>query len=69
MTATIFNAWNYDLNYFQEFFMDIERLSMEGMDKGYALIIADDFSLYLERRDRRAIMDRILRAILNEYSK
>ena len=43
------NAWNNDLNYFQDFFMDIERLSMEGMDKGYALIIAGDFNLSLER--------------------
>ena len=50
------NAWNYDLNYFQEIFMDIERLSMEGMDKGYALIIAGDFNLSLERGDRGAIM-------------
>ena len=50
------NAWNYDLNYFQEIFMDIERLSMEGMDKGYALISAGDFILSLERGDRGTIM-------------
>ena len=36
--------------------MDIERLAMEGMDKGYALIIAGDFNLSLERGDRGAIM-------------
>ena len=50
------NAWNYDLNYFQEMFIDIERLSMEAMDKGYALIICGDFNLFLERGDRGAIM-------------
>ena len=43
-------------NYFQEIVMDIERLSMEGMDKRYALIIAGDFNLSLERGDRGAIM-------------
>ena len=47
------NAWNYDLDYFQSIFEDIERLSMEAMDKRYALVIADDFNLYLERGDRR----------------
>ena len=50
------NAWNYDLNYFQEIFNDIERLSMEAMDKGYTLIIGGDFNLSLERGNRGRIM-------------
>ena len=50
------NAWNYDLNYFHEIFNDIERLSMEAMDKGYALNIAGDFNLSLQRLDRGGIM-------------
>ena len=55
-TVNLSNAWNYDLNYFQAIFEDIERLSMEAMDKGYALIIAGDFDLSLERRERRKNM-------------
>ena len=43
------NAWNYDLIFFQSIFEEIERLSMEAMDNGYALIIADDFNLSLEQ--------------------
>ena len=50
------NSWTYDLQYFQEIFDDIERLSMETADKGYALIIAGDFNLSLERGDRGKIM-------------
>ena len=51
------NAWNYDLNYCQEIFYDIGRLSMEALDKDYALVIADDFDLSLERGDRGIIMN------------
>ena len=51
------NAWNYDLIFFQSIFAEIERLSMEAMDKGYTLIIADDFNLFLERRERCPIMN------------
>ena len=49
------NSWNYDLNYFQIIFDDIERLSMKVLDKEYALVIVGDFILSLER-DRRIIM-------------
>ena len=50
------NAWNYDLDYFQSIFEDIERLSMEAMDKGYALVIAGDFNLSIEQGERGKIM-------------
>ena len=50
------NAWNYDLYYFQTIFDGIERLSIEAMDKGYALVIVGDFNLFLERRDRGRIL-------------
>ena len=50
------NAWNYDLDYFQSIFKDIERLSMEAMDKGYALVIAGDFNLSIEQGERGKIM-------------
>ena len=50
------NAWNYDLDYFQSIFEDIERLSMEAMDKGYALVIAGDFNLSIEQGERGEIM-------------
>ena len=45
------NAWNYDLNYFQVIFNDIDRLLMEALDKDYLFLIADDFDLSLERRE------------------
>ena len=50
-------ACNYDLNYFQVILDDIERLSMEAMDKNYASFIVGDFDLSLERGDRGRIMN------------
>ena len=50
------NEWNYDLNGFHKLFNDIERLPMEVMDKWYALIIAGELNLYLERGDQWRII-------------
>ena len=43
------NVWNYDLNYFQAVFDDIERLTTEVLDKGYPLVIAGGFNRSIER--------------------
>ena len=53
LAVYLHNILNYGLSYFQIIFDDIERLSMEVMNKGYALVIVDDFNLFLARRDRR----------------
>ena len=51
------NSLNYNLNYFEAIFRDIEGLVQDANSKRYAMVMAGDFNLHLNEGDRGHIVE------------